>query len=498
MQGLVFAEELENCQVTQEILHQPIGDETGSQVMTAKKVYRTCEKTVTAQGRCVLWDYNPSEMSIPTVDGVAQEEFVHNGSFGSVMATFEAINRSRAMFNGVKGYCEYGTTTNFDWLNDPAMWASLMLSAAGSGAFGESAAAFTEPLTSGFGGCLVGGALDLTSAALALNASEPDCDPVDEFCDESAEEEDQLNDPALTDSITVEDFNQLKAENPNFEASVVVIDDGAETGYVVFRYKTTGELADLDNVDQEQIATAQQEAKEKQFQMRAAVATIQVAACMGSQQVGASDGANSSASGAVDAGGLAANAAVSFLPFPYNTIAALALKFFQSFDDIDSCQDEDDANAQGARHEMAYRGVRFNTCHPLLIGDVVEEWPWGDTMRQANTYCCFDSPLSKILMVQMKSQVGKGWDHCTGITLNEFAHMSFAQCSSAQMSADPDGASFRGTEGVDYDMKNSFQYKNQCMDLTSLKEYIESQVPVEFGDTHVNEMLERISPEWSE
>jgi hypothetical protein len=97
--------------------------------------------------------------------------------------------------------------------------------------------------------------------------------------------------------------------------------------------------------------------------------------------------------------------------------------------------------------------------------------------------------MSRILMVQMHAQVGKGYLHCTDITLNELSYMSWRQCSPSEMTSGKDGAKIMQGE----DMKESYQYKFQCMNLGPFKQYIESQVPQRFEDTQVSEMLERMS-----
>lgn len=87
---------------------------------------------------------------------------------------------------------------------------------------------------------------------------------------------------------------------------------------------------------------------------------------------------------------------------------------------------------------------------------------------------------------------------CTNITLNELSHASFRACTEDEMNPATnggfqDGATFRGVEGVDYVMTQSYQYQYQCMNLTELEEYIESQVPVDFSQTHVSEILKDLS-----
>jgi len=518
------------CTITSTMEYQPISDDTGKQVLTAKKTFQHCVETYSKRGPCVEWRETSGEMNIPSAVGIAVEELNTSGDRGSALAKIAAINQSNAIFSGVKGYCEIGMTQDTSWLEDPMFWASIAMSAisaagdtssaVGSASSATSKAKDLEKLTDlqklakvlnkGYSGCMVSAGMGMMDAALkyAKDDSE-DCDPVDEFCGDDTGEINLDPDPTLIKTITTDEYNTILSEHPESADSFEVLKNDTSTGFVTIRLKTASEIVNTNDIqNSDEAKAAQDEAKKKALEMKAIMVGVQLAGCAGKHyfDVNVRD-TTSNPTGGGDASSSANNpivsTAVNLLPFPYNTIGSVALKLVDTWHDVDSCHDEDDANAQGQRHVKAYRGIRFNTCHPVSV-KVVERWPaTHDTMRKGYTYCCYDSPMSKILMVQIKSQIGKGWTHCTDVTPNELSHVSFTQCTPEQMNPAAnggykDGASFRGEEGVDYDMRNSYQYHFQCMNLSELENYIESQVPIDFSQTQVSEILKDITPDMTQ
>lgn len=374
---------------------------------------------------------------------------------------------------------------------------------------------FANIINNGYSGCAVSAGLDMFSAALDYVKDDEDCDPIDEFCDADSEGQIDMNDPTMVQTLTLDEYNKILLDNPEVVNAIEVIDDGADSGFVTIRLLGYGETIDFEALanDEAALQQAKQDAKDLQFATKGVLAAASMASCMGGQALfnnnplggetggnGAMDGGSTSNTDEAlgSTGSMALGAAVGMLPFPYNVIGSVVLKLLDTWTPIDTCHDEEDAIAEGGRHEKAYRGIIYNTCHPIANSRVVEEWPWGGTMRTGFDYCCYDSPLSKILMVQLKSSVGKGWTHCTDITLNELSHASFRACTEEEMNPATnggfeDGASFRGVEGVDYVMTQSYQYQFQCMNLTELEEYVESQVPVDFSQTHVSEIINDLS-----
>lgn len=499
------------CQIVSEITHAPISDDRGFSVNTMQTVYQECNSTVKVQGPCVNWEVQSQEMLMPDSPTVAIEQVEFSSDLAEALGFFSAVNATKYMFSGVRGHCEKGWTKNFDWLEDPSFWAGMIMSAAGGGAFGDA----LQGVASGYSGCLIGAAIGMAGSAMDYYSEESElCDPVDEICEDDATDNSAV-DPGSVVSLSRADFNQLVASEANFLDGIEIIDDGDTM--VVFRYLSPSESVNTDGMSAAEAEQAREDAKKQQLELEAAVATVKLAACGAAEYTsegsGSTDTSNDSIVDSV------VSSALGMIPFPYGMIAQLAFKVLSSFDKIDSCGNEEDAQGQGKRHEVAYRGMKseFNTCHP--IWDQCAEYDdrpgmEDECIRDGFDMCCYESPLSKVLMVQMHAQTGKNWAHCTGITMDELKYVSFRQCSADEM--DPstnggygDGAKFYGivedrsalvigdasTAQFTYDMKDSFQYHYNCMDLKEFKDYIVSQMPDTFDDTKLMDTIDNISPE---
>lgn len=523
-----------NCTVSEEIFNEPVGDQSGKIVVTGKKVFRQCVDRTIVKGDCLEWEVTADEYKVGRLADIAKIEMINSGNIGDALTVLGAVSQTDHMFNGVKGRCVYGIAQDFSWLEDPMFYAGLLMDYLGSDQFQDSyvneyqdakgvvqnaekaktAGVLNQGYTvapkytafaqmySQYGSyaiCAVSATADMMGAAQQFYSDDSECDPVDEFC---GAENGGTDDPGLVQTLSVAEFNQLIAQDSTIMNYIQVLDDGSSNGYVTFRIVDNANAV-LDNTQtQQQIQAARDQAKLKTTQIKVAISGVKAAACLGSAAMDSntppddSGGGNSTAS-QIKSGGLQMGISM-LLPFPYNSLATIALKLFQSFQSVDSCSIEDDANAQGQRHVIAYRGLRFGTCHEILNPSVKEKSPIGTPMLHERNMCCFDSETSKILMTQMHAQVGKGWAHCTGISLNELAHISWRQCSASEMSDGFDGARVRGVEGSDYSMKDSFQYKNQCMDLAEFKNYIESQIPANYDNSQVMEMLQHMTSDLTE
>jgi len=473
----------EACVVTSTVQHQPIGDESGKLVMTKEDVYRDCTRETKVQGPCLQWENVKEEFVNPNAPDVAQEYVEFSSEVAQVIAQIESTQlASKALFSGARGVCEIGLTYNFDWLEDPSFWASAIISAMGSGALGETLQGFTD----GYAGCLVSGSIDMASEGVNQMMYEVEkCDPVDEFCDEQGE---STADPGDVVSVTAAEWAEMSAADPDFINSVVIIDNN--NGFVIFRYKSIDEIADISGMSDADAKAAQEAAKAQRLKMKAIVAGVQVTACLGGQYFNTGSGA--SGTGVLDGNVVDAvvQGSLGMLPFPYGSVAQAAWKLLNSFDDIDSCHNNDDAQGQGERHEMAYRGLKneFQTCHQLYKECVFKNTLDGSCARNRYTYCCFESPLSMEMMIQMHAQLGHNWEHCTGITLNEFSHIKWRQCNTNEIASGPDGRDMVGKPDS-YDMKTSFQFMNRCMDMRKIVEYIQTQIPGDFDNTKALDMI---------
>jgi hypothetical protein len=179
------------------------------------------------------------------------------------------------------------------------------------------------------------------------------------------------------------------------------------------------------------------------------------------------------------------------VPFmgPYGIFIGAALKILvavaMSYDSVDTCGDEDDAQEQGSRHEKTYYSLEQNLCRPIW-DECEDEFFWGSCALEGYHYCCYDQLLTKILVQQIKAELGRESTNCTGISLRDLNYISFRQCTASEMASGIDGAKAYGKailpsshvdfDGPTYDPTAAFQYKHKCMDMTEFKEYLEAQM----------------------
>lgn len=359
---------------------------------------------------------------------------------------------------------------------------------------------FNRISTQGYSGCMISGMIGLMRATYEyqINKNE-ECNPVDEIC--TSETTDYSNDDTGSiHTISVSEYETTLKNNSNLSSGYEIVK--IEDGFVTIRILNAGTLVDpSDYSSNEEVEAAQEEAREKQFQLDAGFVALNMTLCMGSQASAdlfdtpapKSAGIELEEEDVVD---IYQNTAMSALPAEYQIIAMFVMKLLETWEEVDSCDDEGDANRMGSRHVKAFRGLRFNTCHTVRDPYTVEEWPLtGDSMRKKSEFCCYESPISKILMVQFKSQLGSGWTNCTDVSWNQFSHIKWKKCSAEDKRSGPDGASFRGVDGVDYNMKSSYQYIKKCLNLDSLVEYIQSQTGIKYDNGSIQDFLEGFQQE---
>ena len=516
----------QECNVSGDTDFFPIGDERGHSVLTKKEVYRDCNVTIETQGACKKWEEKTDEHFLDPSDYNTYKTNNNNGALGETLATIGAYDQIGHIWSGWKGYCESGTKTDFSWASDPMFWASLAMStvmdgtqdggflsdtSVGNAMNSANNAAGTAwqslgkkvglELSKNFGKCLVAGGVDM--AANLYNYfgpdSEEDCDPIDEFCDEQ-------NNSVEEDSVMTIDesqYNDLISENPDYANYITILK--TEDGIMTIRFKNPNEMPDAANKSQEEMEKMRQKMKDIQFAISSAMVGLKMAACAGT---GGSMGGSSSVSKNADTGsrfsvkdgvGMAINAFPAQYLGPYGALikAALSvlLEFATSFKHINTCHNEDDAKEAGSRHLKTYQSLPYNLCTMTKQVCAEKKFIGSGCGLDGFFYCCYDQVLTKILVAQIKAQLGRDWAHCTGITLNDLNYVSFRQCTDADKAAGFDGTSIV----LRYDSKGnlaspagwtdskwleSYQHKKKCIDLTEFKKHLEATFnqDIDFSD----------------
>lgn len=344
------------------------------------------------------------------------------------------------------------------------------------------------------GKCLMATGFDLgkslLSSAIVGNGDDDMCDPVDEFCG-STDEQTEDGDIMTIDS---NDYADLLLEHPEIADYIIVL--GEENGIMTIRFINVNEMANADEFDEAALQEAMEELQKMQLYISVAMTAIKLAGCGVSSALGfgsdpSIDTSYNDGSGlfSVKTGlGMAISAIPTSWLGPLAPYAALIkgalqimLNFLYSFQDIDSCHSEEDAAEQGSRHEKTEAALPYDLCYfkyKKCVDNCSNSYLGLADPLIGHFYCCYDQILTKVLVIQLKAQLGRDWAHCTGITLRDLDYVDLRQCSSAEMENGIDGGleNQPGAEEGEYDPTETFQYKNRCVDLTEFMEYLEAQI----------------------
>jgi len=525
----------QECKVSGETNFFPVGDERGHSVLTKKEVYRDCNITITTQGACKKWKEDSTEFYLDPSDYNTYKSNNNNGALGETFAIIGAYDQIGHLWSGWKGYCEKGTKHDFSWASDPMFWASLAMSAAMDGSntkgsmlegsmnsVNDAAGSAWQglgnkigmKLSKDFGKCLVAGGVDMAANVYKYFApvSEEDCDPVDEFCDE---QNNQIEEDSVFPIDEVQ-YNDLIEENPEYAEYIEILDN--QEGVLTIRFKNPNEMPDAEQKTQNEMEEMRQKMKTMQFAISSAMVAIKMASC---GATGGSVGSTSSVTKSTSTGrfsvkegiGMAINSLPTEWLAPYGALIkaglAVVLEFATSFQHINTCENEDDAKEAGSRHLKTYESLPYDLYQPTKQVCSQKKFFGSGCALDGYFYCCYDQILTKILVAQIKAQLGRDWSHCTGITLNDLNFVSFRQCTEADKQSgfdgtkvvlkyDEDGKLISPANWSDAKWLESFQHKRKCIDLTEFKENLEATFSqdIDFSDFDAifSDTAEQIEP----
>jgi len=517
----------QECVYSGETDYFPIGDERGHSVLTKKEIHRDCNITITTQGPCKEWEEKTSTWYLDPSKYNTYQSNNNAGAIGEILSTIGAYDQIGHLWSGWKGYCEKGTKYDFSWASDPMFWASMAMSVIMEGsqdggflsktsvgnamnnateAAGNAWAGLAEKVGATvadpkmWGKCLVSAGVDMASAAYNYFSDDDPvgCDPVDEFCEE--ENNNVEEDSVMT--IDQSQYDDLIADNPEFAEYIVIL--GEEDGILTIRFKNPNEMPDAENKSQEEMEKLREKMKNMQFAISSGLTAIKMAACgLSGGKTGSSPSMGASDTGerfsVKDGVGMAINAIPAQWLGPYGALIkaglAIALEFATSFQHINTCNDEEDAKAAGSRHLKTYQSLPYNLCRLTMKTCAQKKFIGSGCGLDAYHYCCYDQVLTKVLIAQIKAQLGRDWAHCTGITLRDLNFVSFRQCTDSDKQAGFDGTSIVLRYNEDGDLVSpagwtdakwleSYQHKKKCVDLTEFKQYLEATFSqdIDFSD----------------
>ena len=527
------------CTETSTSDYFPVGDTAGKTVLTKLEINRDCNVTRTVQGSCLEWKEDSITGSLPTEAYHSFKSNDFSDSVGQLMAMMGAYDQLGHIWSGYNGYCVSGIQTDFNWVQDPMFWGTMLMSYfMDSGTFNAAAdsvggTVFESSLTPKFftdsmievgssasqdviqnlGKCLMSSAFNLAAAVYSFTKdsndnSGMDCDPVDEICDDAnnGSDQGQIMTMDLTNYqdliATIESENQNS--NTSFKVSdfLDVIDDGSTTGIVVYRMVSKSSLPGIAGANMDQMNKMMEQYKVIMLEVNLAIMVAGIGSCL----MGYNVGGISPPGGKVEMdagrsllkGGIKTAISVGskfcgpFGPI-VSAVGTLLTEIAFSFTPVDSCHSEKDAASQGSRHTKTQKALKYNLCRPTFDA-CAQQYPiFGGCSLKGFHFCCYDQMLTKVLVTQMKAELGRDWAHCTGITISDLNFISFRQCSTSEMQDGFDGATmygipvssdsseFQSGDGSDVSYtslnpEDAFQYKHKCMDLTEFKDYLSSQM----------------------
>ena len=487
----------------------PVGDTNGiNSVLTKREVVRDCNITREIKGRCLKWKDEQRVASIPSEAYHAYDSKDYSDTLGQLFGAMNAYDQLNHIWSGFQGYCVSGTLRDFDWASDPSFWANIALSAAMSSISSADISGTTNvagvEVSNKLLACVGTGA---AAMGLAINdyinekdgGGDNDCNPIDEICenDQQGPGFNPMKDIQTIDRQMFLDLvDQYQQEGTNIYDYVEVIDDGSSSGIVTYRMKAMPSNFDKAASDS---ASAAKDLQKKFAQIKLAFSMAEASYAIYSCYSGSSNGSpavqtqgNSQRQAIQNGLNSAVDLASSFLPPPYNVIAGTVGKLIvavaMSYQPIDSCNDEDDAKQMGSRHEKTQKSLKFNLCR-FKYSECTDKFFWGKCALHAYHYCCYDQILTKVLVEQIKAELGRATMNCTGISITDLNYVSFRQCTDTEMQDGFDGASQVGfpfipgvteipaPDGVPtYNPQEAFQYKHRCMDLSEFKNYVQKQI----------------------
>ncbi|MHC3995698.1 hypothetical protein ACXWTF_12810 [Thiomicrolovo sp. ZZH C-3] len=467
-----------------------VGDLEGKRVFTTSEYAYQCTTTTVEEGDCIKYRESHTELNTsanPT--GIPYISSDMGGSLGEMLGMISATEQINSIFSGWHGYCIDGLEVDFSGLTDPAFLAGIALSVAvatygadyvqgagqeawsSGGAYAHAAKMAAEEsaqLAVASLACAAQAGID--TYALLTRDDDIGCDPVDEFCGEEGGE----GDSDQEFSLSVQDYNDIIAEDPDYADWIEIIRTEEDVLYVRI-VMPPQETADSTKDAQE----AAEKAREMARKIEAAVIVASMAACVGTAALTGSAATTATASDVSPTSTQAIGTKLASItataicgPLCGAGVSVLA-EFATSFKQVNSCGSHSDAEEQGPRHVSTYEHKRHDMCHKI-VRKCIDESPWGDCVLNAEYHCCYDQLLTRVLMEQIKAQLGKNWAHCTDVNLNEFTHISFRRCTESDKAAGLDGTTL-GYEAAFAERQQAYQYVSRCIDYDEYVAWLEEQ-----------------------
>lgn len=467
------------------------GDVSGKRINTKEEYTYFCTKATTQRGECTDWKIEIETLNINYLEPakIYFETEDYSGSMGAMLSITQAYDKINGLWSGWHGLCQTGMDDgNFDWMSDPYVLAGYAMSAYGASTGAETAAAneaanqagnqvvnqatqtvadkaaqeaasqYARQQVVNYSLCAARAGLDISKMVEEYEDDGEPCDPIDEFCEEDKAGE--IDSEIFT--LPENKYNDMLSSNPDMAKYLKVL-KGEGTGIVTVKVINPG----IDSSpDMQAYKDEMKKLKEMMLAVRAVVTSVQLTVCLVRNSAG---GGGSETADFTSPQNLAVTAISMYNPL-VGIALDVAINTFASLQPINTCSDEDDAKAKGARHIATLKAKALGQCH------FVESIDSGSSLkmnkRTRYRFCCYDDKITRILVEQSKAQLAKDWQHCTDITLKELQFLNFTAC-------DPNGLDSSGKDGSKMNAYasqserfTSYQYLNKCIDTREYMAYM--------------------------
>lgn len=498
------------CTLTSSIESDPLSDIFGKSVFTKKKNIFTCQYIKEKRGSCSAEDVS-TKIKLPEIKRpISYIDTLEGGDLGQIAAIASAETMAESIFSGWKGYCIKGVEEDFSWVSDPYFWGSVALSyasaslASGGSSAGASAAKettkqvtkeTTKQITketikeatkkelykkmAKYAICAAQSGLDLGKM---LQNKEVPCDPVDEICDTESK---SYDDQAYT--LSKQQYNDMLSQNPNFSDYITVTKEADGQVTFMITYNNID-----DSLDTTELDNAKKKAEEQMRKIQEACIAFSAALCVGKTALGYSSSHTTSTtdndagiSAADTAKAIVSTAATAICGPACGAAAQVVGALATSFKQVNTCGNKDDATEKGSRHIDTYNANQMHLCRETR--DVCKEKSkvGSGCQLHAKYFCCYDSVSTLLLAEQIKSELGVGWEHCTGFSLNEFIHINFQTCSNTS-GIDGTTLPYNATYAQ---RKQAFQFQDKCLDYTKYIDYIMRTTGGRYNKDSIQELI---------
>lgn len=473
--GIVQADTSTRCEIVSEEDYQRVGDIDLKEIYTKTDYLYECTITTEKQGPCEKWEEQREEYNIPDRPDVYVKDENFSGSSGELFNTINAFNGIQYIWAGWKGICTDGRITDFGWVEDPLFWASLLMQAYGNdmtGSLGTDGVAVgglggaTGKFIAEYGACVIAAGIDAGRALQSYyDDDEIPCDPVDEFC---GDDETSSTSKDRVMSIDQQQWNDALASNPELANYTEVV--SSENGILLVRFKE--DYTGISSMSDKEAQAAAQKMKDMKLLFDGVSVAASAAWCMygKTHNPSASSVTGEHNNGYINTGSQLLIGLTNAQPW-VGAVVAVGLNIAQSFASINTCNKKKDAEDRGARHIKTFTHKPYGMCHMYRVEKV-----GGGILSDKYTnfhYCCYPDVISRILVEQIKSQLAKGWAHCTDITFQDIEKVNFKRCTESQIN---DPGTINGKDVVwgasVTEREKAFQFKHKCIDYTEFDKYV--------------------------